>query len=357
VKLAERIVRVAARSRAFYAAREGGHLLVRVRVPAESPPLPPLMGFDLDRQLGEWLDLSLAAARPGWAATDGLDDDTLPAICPYFGIAEHSAWLGMDVLLQESTCLPVPALREPGDLGRLALSEETRWFRYMREGYAHLRGRNDGSFVLAVRGTMAPMDLANALRGDELFVDFLAEPEFAHRLMAFCVRALRWYFPRLASWADRAAGGLVYSYGGWMGPRSIGHLSNDAALLCSPEVYAEFGFPYETAQVAGYDQVLYHVHNEKMHFVPRLSALPGLALLEVSDDPRTLPPLEDLPRIHAATGRANLRVRATSDQLRAHIGELSERNYFLEVRCCDRQDAADVIRLVRDRSGPLGPST
>ncbi len=351
--LAAKVRRVVARSRRFYAATEPGHLLVNCKVPAETPRVPPLLEFDLDRRLGEWLDLNLAAERPRWAAKEGLDDDSLPAICPHFGIAEHSAWLGLEVRLQEDTCLPLPAVNDPGDLERLALDEGSRWCRYMKEGYEHLRRRQDGSFLLSVRGTMSPMDLANALRGDELFVDFLAEPDFAHRLMAFCTRALGWYYPRLASWADRVEDGQVFSFGGWLGPDCIGHLSNDAALLCAPEVYDEFGFPYEREQTAGHRMVLYHAHNQKLHFLPRLATLPNLALLEISTDPQTAPPIEDLARIEAATGSANLRFAVTSDALRRHVGDLGRRNFHLDVRCRDRRDAEDVVALVRARSRPL----
>jgi hypothetical protein len=350
MSLAEKTHRVVQRSRAFYAAKEPGHFLINAKVPAEAPAVPPLMSFDLDRELGKWLDADLAAERPRWAVKEGLDDDVLPAICPHFGIAEHSAWLGLEVRLQEDTSLPVPAIRSPEDLDRLTLDENNRWFRYMKEGYAHLRSRQDGSFLLSVRGTMAPMDLANALRGDELFIDVLAEPEFAHRLIKFCTQALRWYYPKLLAWAGEVAGGHVFSFGGWLGPGCIGHLSNDAAMLCGPEVYEQFGLPYEREQTAGYRMVLYHVHNEKMHFLPRLVTLPNLALLEVSTDPKTPPPIEDLARIRAATGRVNLRFAATSDQLRAHVGELAGFNVYLDVRCRDRKDAEDVIGLVRDRS-------
>jgi hypothetical protein len=91
-----------------------------------------------------------------------------------------------------------------------------------------------------------------------------------------------------------------------------------------------------------------------MHYVPRLVQLPQLALLEVTDDPRTTPCIEDLPRIFGATGSANLMLRATSDQIRQHIDELDERNVFLLVSCQDSADAEDIIAFIRDRSKPLG---
>jgi hypothetical protein len=354
MKLAEQIDCVVNRSRAFYRRTEPGHYLINAEIPAEAPPIPPLDEFDLDRQLAEWLDYNLAAARPTWRVKEGLDDDAIPAICPFFGIAEHSAWLGLEVRLQETTCLPLPVIDEPADLQKLRCSERDRWFGIMQSSYEHLRRRKDGTFVLSMRGTMTPMDMANAVRGDALFTDLLLQPDFCHELMRFLVEAIRWYFAHLWSWSDDVGGGRVFShYGPWMPAGTIGHLANDTAMLCSPRVYEEFGFPYESRLVEGYEAVLYHVHNEKLHYVPRLATLPRLALLEVTDDPKTPPCIEDLPRILDATGSANLMLHATSDQVRQHLDELRDRNVYLVVSCQDRADAEEIVAFTRDRSKPL----
>jgi hypothetical protein len=294
--LEDHIDRVVHRAASFYRQTEPGHCLISVQFPVEAPPVPPLFEFDLDHQLEKWLDCRLAHERPLWRQKEGLDDDALPAICPQFGIAEHSAWLGMEVRFQEATCLPVPILRGPADLARLRCSEQDKWFRYMQAGYAYLRRQKDSDFLLSVRGTMAPMDIANAVRGDALFLDFLVDPDFAHALLAYLVEAVRWYYPRLCSWADAVAGSHVFHYNSsWMPPSAIGHLANDAAMLCSPGIYEKFGYPYELQLVNEYQSVLYHVHNEKMHHVPRLAELPGLALLEVTNDPKAPPAITDPP--------------------------------------------------------------
>jgi hypothetical protein len=350
-KSADAVVR---RSRAFYRAAEPGHFLIHTTVPAETPDIPPLRNFDLDNQLAEWLDSKLAAARAGWRAKAGLDDDAIPSICPRFGIAEHSAWLGMEAVLQTDTCLPVPSLKSAQDLEGHRLSRQTKWFRYMKKGYDYLRSKKDGTFVLSVRGTMTPMDLANAWRGNELFLDIMLRPDFVHRMMRFLVEAVTWYYRQLSSWADYVKGGHVFALGGaWMEKNVIGHLSNDAAMLCSPQVYEEFGFPYEVELAKEFVGVFYHVHNEKVHFVPQVAQLPGLRLLEVTNDPKTPGALDDLDRIFAATSSANLMLRGTADEVRASIDRLTERNVFLQVSCRDRTEAQDIIAFVRDRSRPL----
>ena len=352
--LAEHIRRVIGRSRAFYRASEPGHFLIHAHAPVDAPAIPPLDSFDLDRQLATWLDHALAAARAEWRGRAGLDDDAIPSICPRFGIAEHTAWLGAEVRLQTDTCLPVPLLREPEDLYRLTLSGETPWYRRMKASYDYLRSRQDGTFVLSVRGAMMPMDIANALRGDVLFSDFLLNPEFAHCLIRFLTGGVDWYYRRLRSWADELDGGHVMFYhGSWMGPDVLGHVTNDAAMLCSRRIYEQFGFPYERELCGRYGQVLYHVHNEKLHFAPCVAQLPNLALFEVTNDPKKPPAAEDLPRVLAAVNSPRLILHAASDQVRQRIGELKQRNVFLNVTCRDRADAEDIVAFVRAASRPL----
>lgn len=352
--LKHHIQAVAARGRSFYGARRPGHLLVSVQFPVDAPPLRPIDSFDLDRQLGEYLDERLAAACPLWAAKEGLDDDSVPSLCPAFGIAEHSAWLGLEVRLQAWTSLATPVVRAAADLERLKADPGALWFRRMRDAYAHLRKRQDGTFALSVRGTMSPMDLANAVRGDEFFTDVLLDPDFAHALVGRLTGLLPWYYDQLLAWADRLDGGYVMGLGSvWLPGPVLGHLSNDAAMLCGPEIYDSYGYPYEAGLTGRYGRAMYHVHNERMHFIPQLARLPGLALIEITQDPRTVAPIEELPRIFAATGQAALLLHAGSDQIRTHLAELAERNVVLDVACRDRADAEDVIRLVRQRSLPM----
>jgi len=351
---AEKIQRTIRRSKAFYAATTPGHFLIQTRFPHDRPAMPALTDFDLDRELERWLDHQLECSRATWAAGADLDDDRVPCLCPRFGIAEHSAWLGSEVLLQHDTCLPIPLIVDKKDLQRVRCDEHNRWFQYMQRGYRYLKTRQSGDFLLSVRGTMAPMDIANALRGDELFYDFYDDTAFVHRLMRFLSTAVLWYYRHLLSWADEVEGGYAMFLSDFWFPAGLGHLSNDAAMLCNAQIYEVFGFPYEREMCLQFPHTLYHVHNEKMHFVPRVAELPGMRLLQVSWDPKTPCHLLDRDHIFSATGQAALMLHVTdSDHLREHITELSGRNIFFIADCRDHQDAADLIALVRSRSKPF----
>jgi len=97
--------------------------------------------------------------------------------------------------------------------------------------------------------------------------------------------------------------------GSWMEGRCLGHLSNDAAMLCSTAVYDEFGFPYERDLIDRYESAIYtsttrncttcHSWPAAQAGAARSGARPKAALL-----------LSDLPRIFAATGSVALRLAA-----------------------------------------------
>ena len=77
--LNEHIAAAVKHSRAFYQQAEPGYDLINAMVPAENPAIPPLLEFDLDHELPDWLDYKLAQDRPLWRVKEGLDDDAIPA--------------------------------------------------------------------------------------------------------------------------------------------------------------------------------------------------------------------------------------------------------------------------------------
>ena len=359
--LEEQIRSVVARTRAFFRAGDPGHFLVTASFPAEEKSLPPLDRFDLETpdDLHLWLGNQLENKRTFWKAREGVTDDYIPSIAPFFGYAEHAAWLGLKVVLQPTTSLAVPVFDDISQVPlELSFSEDTPWVRIMRESYAWLKEQQRGDFVLSVRGGACPMELANSMRGDDIFMDFLEQPEHCHRLMNALTELYPSYFNLLRSWADRVEGGfLSSSFDLWMGPNPIGHLSNDAAMLCSTAVYEEFGFPYEARLLSHYDDGYYHVHSEKMHYLPRLAQLPNLRLIQVQADPQVGSNMKNLEAIMAATGDCALLLAGSLQEIIPRLDLLATRNVILRAICANRNEAETLVAAVRKRSKPLGPDS
>lgn len=355
--LAARLQQVVPRMRRFLEAEEPGHLVIVCHLPGDChTPLPPYNTVDFKdpEAFKAFHETSLENAKTDWRAKEGLDDDSLPCICPKYGYAEHVAWTGAPIKMQPSTSMTVPIIHCDEDIPSLRLDPDSMGVRLMRDGYAYLRSRQDGSFLLSMRGCSSPMELANALRGDDLFMDFLEEPEFCHALLQRIVAIYPAWLEMLRGWADENEGGHTFMYGGtWLGPNAMGHFSNDAAMLCGADIYEEFGFPYEAPLLSRYRHNLFHVHAEKIHYLPQLARLPNLRLLQIQDDPSTPTNFRMLEEIFTHTAEANLFLTGSAEELRSVLPELTRRNCLLQVFCRDREEAEETIARVRKVSRPL----
>jgi hypothetical protein len=356
--LTSQIQTVVPRCRTFYSADEPGHFLINLHFPVEQQAPPPLDQINLENpaELHQLLRVQLENNRSFWRAREGLQDDYIPAMSPTFGYAEHAAWLGLEVQQQPTTSLACPRYADIAEVpDRLAFSEDAPWARLMRESYAWLRQCKKNDFVLSVRGSMSPMELANTLRGDDLFMDFLEEPEHCHRLMRIITETYPVWYDLLRSWADPVAEGHILSsyLNVWMGPNAIGHLSNDTAMLCSNSIYEEFGFPYENELLRHYKSAFYHVHSEKMHYLPRLVGLQNLKLIQVQDDPQVGSNMKNLEAIFAATGDRALLLSGTANEILQNLELLATRNVYLRAYCDCRDEAEALLAAVREHSSPL----
>ena len=74
-------------------------VLIRVTSfgPIELPESDPLEAFDLPREINRYCDQAIERYLRFREAHDRFDDDWIPALKPYLGIAEHSCFLGGEV--------------------------------------------------------------------------------------------------------------------------------------------------------------------------------------------------------------------------------------------------------------------
>ena len=66
--------------------------------------------YNFPKDMRRYLDDRAARLLHAMALRDGLADDTLPALAPWYGIAEHSAFLGGKVTFGEDTSWQDPVL-------------------------------------------------------------------------------------------------------------------------------------------------------------------------------------------------------------------------------------------------------
>lgn len=349
--LESRVKNIISKTRLFYEAESPGHFLVRTSFPVELPPVPDLRTVDMEKDKEMFLKAWLKMYKAVWESKKDVGDDEIPAIFPRYGIAEHSAWMGQEVIPQSDTNHPVELLGSLTETDKIDLTGNTPWFRYMKESYEILRWMQDGTFLLAPRGAMAPMELANVLRGNDMLMDFILNPDDSRKLISLLTEAGKWYYRHILEWSDEIEGGNTFAYGYGWAENCFGHLSNDTAMMCAPDVYNEFGLPYEIELTKGYDSVIYHAHSAGLHFLDQVAEIPNLKLLEISEDPTAPEPIETLETIYASTpGINHFMIHGTPDQFKENIHKLKQRNIFCDVLCRTENEAKEMVRFINRHS-------
>ena len=276
------------RNAEFIRDRSKKGVLIRVTGfgPAEMPQTDALETFDLPREIGRYCDQIIERFLRFRDAHDRFDDDWIPCLKPYLGIAEHSCFLGGKVTYGGNTSYHHPAIDDIHDWVRLRTDINTPHYRALLEGMAYLKDRSERyGFYSALRGGDGPMDIANAVRGNDLLYDFYDEPEAVKAFMNFCMHAAAWTFSNQYPLASEVNGGYISGMSTWMPKNSIGHLSEDASCLCSLAMYARFGYPFTSKLLEKYDYAMMHVHSLGRACIPLIAEMEKIGTFQLSGDP------------------------------------------------------------------------
>lgn len=316
------------------------------------PQVRPLKEWDFDADLPAFIDANLAHMNAQWSRRTALMDDAIPSLYPRFGIAEHSAYLGGEVIVEETTSYPVPFLHDLRDAEEIRPDPESRWFHYVMEGMDLIRERGAGKIAPRLRGGCSPADLANFVRGNALFTDFYDDPEGVRRLLEKCTEAEGWFLARQLDRYEPFYGGILEGMGIWLPEGAAGHLSEDWSYMCSAEMYREFGRPYTEKLAEPYTEVLMHLHGGGAHVIPEVAAIPKITYIQIVQDPNQPAPAEILRRYEKELRDKVVVLVATPREVQENVDLLRGRRTILQVETGTLEEAQELTAFVR-RELPL----
>ena len=229
----------------------------------------------------------MSAERDYWFARfhENIDDDHIPSTSPWYGIAEHTAFLGGKVDFTASTTFQHKICEELEDFRRLTLNGNNRWIHLVVDGIRYMREKWGEYIPVRMRGTDGPSDIANAVRGSDLFYDIYDDPETLAELMDFCLKAVHFTMDRQREEATKILDGRITGFGLWMPGKCMGQLSEDVSVMLSPEIYEEHFFPALKNCVQMCDSAMLHVHSLGHRMLPLFASLDRIKLIEISSDP------------------------------------------------------------------------
>ena len=345
----EDIEEVIARTQAFYQMSSFGTALIKVKTISglkESPALN-LTDYQFPNDTQRYLDDCAQRQLNHWRQRLALPDDQIPALGPWYGMAEHSSFLGGEVKYSADTSWQEPVLSNPSQLERLSLDEDNETYQMVIGGIAYLRERYGDLFAPMVRGTSGVLEIANALRGSDFFYDFYEDENALIKLLDYLERAVIWYYGRQVDTAGDFCGGTMTGFGEWLPGRAIGQLSEDTTAMLSLDLFERFGRPHTERICASFDAAFMHTHALSERCLASISNIRGIKVMEISSDPNTDRAIAVFRRVRSQLGPVVPLLRLTREEILENMDLLKEQKTIIWYDALSMEDAVDMCALVR----------
>ncbi len=275
-------------------------------------------------------------------------DDYVPDISVHYGIGIHSAYVAGCPVFGEDTSWSHPVIQSWDDLDGLALSEDNPWFQVVRQTAELFAERMGGQAGIATFYHFSPLDMANALRGNQLFLDLVDAPDQVARLLDFCTGAVIWLEERLWPIVGDLCGGAPL-WGSWLPGHGL-MMSEDVANLCRATYYPRWARPWTQRVIDRFDGAFIHNHSLGLHDQPEIARLHGLRVLQISEDPRQPRPVEHLPHLIAQCGLLPLQISCRPEEVERAV-EMARRGRVILQTYASSVDAAnEIVAYVRNHS-------
>ena len=309
----------------------------------------PLSSFDHLNKPEEYVDYMLRRVAIDVRILKDLGDDTIPNIFPGVGIALNSIfWTNAEMTVSEDTSWVDHVLHDWDMLDELRCDPSNKWFEVLTRSNRRLVERNEGDYTVLPQSTFSPMDMAHALRGNDLFMDFYDSPDRVHTLLDRCEDAIATFHAEQKKIVPDVMGGTAV-WGTWVPGPAI-FMSEDIADLCSPEIYNEFGRPHSEKLSSRFGGCWIHHHARGLHVHEAIAKVAGLKQIEISWDPNCPRPIDMVEKLYEWSGPIPVLTRGTSQDLYDNIEKIKQGRFVFSLHAKDLDDAREAIAFVRKHS-------
>ena len=277
--------RTTERIKEFYNKKTGVQIHIKSCDSLQLPAIPPLNSFSFPQDMERYLDLRAHNDYLFARFHETIEDDFIPSTFPWYGIAEHTAFLGGQVDFTETTTFHHQICENMEDWRALKLDRNNLWIHLVADGMAYMRNKWEEYIPVRMRGADGPSDIANAIRGNDLFFDIYDDPDELAEMMQFCSRAVNFTLDLQREQATQINGGCINGFGIWTPGKHIGHISEDLSTMISRDVYEEHFLPSLEDCVKDCDSAMLHVHSLGERMIPVFAQVDKIQIMELSSDP------------------------------------------------------------------------
>ncbi len=309
----------------------------------------PYDGLDWNKDFGNYYRSAVhnAKVQAEFRLDLGLGDDYIPGYYPYFGTAIHHAAFGGKVKFGGGTSYCYPVIQEACEWENLHFSLQNEWMQRLGEAMTYCRDHGDGVLLASLRGTNGPMDTANGVLGNQLFLDLLLDPENAEQVMRISTEACDTMYQFQQECASEICGGFIVPTAGlWMPKPMFGHISVDASLLTGPSIYNEFEKKWIEKLAEKYEGFQLHTHMIGLNMHEDYAATKGIKLICPANDPKQPTVLEKLDELLESVGEIPLMISVDRADIHEVVPRFKGKRCVLSLFANSRKDALEQIEQV-----------
>jgi hypothetical protein len=350
-----------ARLKMLYGKKGENRIFARMAVPLPAPlqerlaqraaQIPPV-GFP-----------TLKQTFPLWeeflAFFDRLEDDWVPAVYPWqydqgiygtlFGAPMHLN-RGVPPGCASSTSYPLED-KTYEELLRLASAPDDSWVRRLESDLRDVSALTGGRWGVAVPITIEGLNLAMQIRGNQTMLDIHDCPRELKQFLQAGVALNINLVERQRTAINRTWDGGVCDWfnAGWMPLQGI-PMSVDCYSFCHPDVYAEFGLPYQQQLIDHFGGGNFHIHGNGRYLLPQLAKLKGCVVSAICDDGSDVPAMDELEKIKRQAGPVTPVVNCPASRFVKQLREKSLTGgvYYVVGQVESIEDANRLMESVRN---------
>ena len=344
------------RYKAFYEDKRPGHILVQVSpytFPIDYSHLglehKSLLDWDIENEAEVMIDNQVRQVRYFNEYTKDLDNDYIPIVTSGLGVGVNSSFLtGTEVRFGIDTSWTHPAVIDWDDMDKLSFHKDNQWVRILKRMAKRSVDLWEGEYGIMTYAHFAPSDMANALRGNQLFYDFYDHPEQVHKLMDISADATIALERELKAIVPDIMGGTVAAYA-WMPGHGL-YLSEDAADLCAPSIYRDFCSAYTQKVLNAIGGAHIHHHGKGMHIQSEIAKLNHVHFVEISWDPNCPRPIDHLEELIALNPEVPIMTRCTVADVYEKIDVIKKGRVMLMLIVENLEEAKEAVAFIRKHS-------
>ena len=277
----------------------------------------------------------------------GLQDDYIPSYYPYFGTAIHHAAFGGKVEFGGGTSYCHPVIGEACEWEKLHFSMQNEWMQRLGEAMTYCRDHGDGVLVASLRGTNGPMDTANGVLGNQLFLDILLDPESVEQVMRISTEACDAMYRFQQACATEICGGFVSPTGlMWLPKPMFGHIAVDASLLTGPSIYNRVEKKWIEKLAETYEGFLLHTHMMGHAMHKDYASTKGIRLICPANDPKQPTVIEKIDELLDSIGDIPMKLTIGKDDIPTIVPRFKGKRCVLELFASSRKDALEQIERI-----------